>query len=219
MSNAEMLDLNPKVAIKSESPLALSRPTAKLSSAQNAGVVVTERQFLGHLILRGNVADAAFCQGVENALGVSLPIKFGPISIDEANGVSIQWMSPDEWLIIVPGGREYEAEVALRDRLEGHFAVMNVSGGQTVLELSGPSAREVLMKSTHYDVHPDHFPVGKGVSTVFTKGAAIIRRVAEDRWELVIRRSFADYLYRWILDASEEFGVFVAPPESGARGA
>nr|MBP6762232.1 sarcosine oxidase subunit gamma [Thauera sp.] len=29
-------------------------------------------------------------------------------------------------------------------------------------------------------------------------------------WELIIRRSFADYLYRWLLDASEEYGVFVA---------
>ncbi|MCC4115981.1 sarcosine oxidase subunit gamma family protein, partial [Aromatoleum toluclasticum] len=42
------------------------------------------------------------------------------------------------------------------------------------------------------------------------KSSAVIRRVDDERWELVIRRSFADYLYRWILDAAEEFGVFVA---------
>ncbi|MCC4118045.1 sarcosine oxidase subunit gamma family protein, partial [Aromatoleum toluclasticum] len=46
------------------------------------------------------------------------------------------------------------------------------------------------------------------------KSSAVIRRVDDERWELVIRRSFADYLYRWILDAAEEFGVFVAPSES-----
>lgn len=77
--------------------------------------------------------------------------------------------------------------------------------------------REVLQKSTPYDVHPSNFPVGKGVSSVFAKAGAVIRRVDEDRWQLVIRRSFGDYLYRWILDASEEFGVFVAPTGEGAR--
>ena len=103
----------------------------------------------------------------------------------------------------MPGGREFDTERRLRECLSGHFAVMNVSGAQTVLELSGPAARAVLMKSTPYDVHPRNFPVGKGVSSVFAKSGAVIRRVAEERWELVIRRSFADYLFRWVLDASE----------------
>ena len=52
--------------------------------------------------------------------------------------------------------------------------------------------------------------VGKGVSTTLAKSTAVIRRVGEAQWELIIRRSFADYLYRWLLDASEEYGVFVA---------
>jgi len=172
--------------------------------------VVRERAFLGHLVLRGNTADEAFRAGVAQALGVPLPVKPGPLATDAAAGISIQWMSPDEWLVIVPGGREFEAETRLRAVLAGHFAVINVSGGQTMLELSGPAARSVLMKCTPYDVHPAHFPVGKGVSTTFAKSTAVIRRVGEERWELVVRRSFADYLYRWVLDAAEEFGVHVA---------
>ena len=210
MSDLSIFDVNPAAGVKSESPLAMSRITvATLGSAPGAGVVVRERAFLGHLILRGKAADAAFRAGVEEALGLPLPLKAGTLSLDEERGVSIQWMSPDEWLVIVPGGREFAIENRLRAALSGHYAVMNVSGGQTVLELSGPAVREVLMKSTPYDVHPAHFPVGKGVSSVFAKSTAIIRRVAADRWELVIRRSFADYLYRWVLDASEEFGVHV----------
>lgn len=219
MSEFAQFDLNPRGAVKSESPLAMCRVTVALAGSQQAaGVVVREKPFLGHLILRGNVADAAFCAGVEQVLGVPLPLKMGPLSMDENTGVSIQWMSPDEWLIIVPGGQEFAAESALRQHLSGHFAVMNVSGGQTVLELSGAKVRELLMKCTPYDVHPRNFPVGKGVSSVFAKSGAIIRRVGEERWELVIRRSFADYLYRWVLDASEEFGVFVvAPASTGGR--
>lgn len=211
MSDLSIFDVNPAAGAKSESPLAMSRVTvATVASPAKAGVVVREHAFQGHLILRGRATDDQFRAGVEQALGVPLPLKMGPLSRDEARGVSIQWMSPDEWLVIVPAGREFATENRLREVLSGHYAVMNVSGGQTVLELSGPAVRDVLMKSTPYDVHPRNFPVGKAVSSVFAKSSAIIRRVAEDRWELVIRRSFADYLYRWVLDASEEFGVYVA---------
>lgn len=211
MSDLSIFDVNPAARVKSESPLATTRAKVTMvPSAQTAGVVVRERAFLGHLILRGNAADAAFRAGVDLALGLPLPLTMGPLANDAAAGVSIQWVSPDEWLVIVPGGREFETEKRLRAALTGHFAVMNVSGGQTVLELSGKAAREVLMKCTGYDVHPTSFPVGKGVSTTFAKSTAVIRRVGEDRWELVIRRSFAHYIYRWLLDASEEFGVHVA---------
>ncbi|WP_232429022.1 sarcosine oxidase subunit gamma [Aromatoleum toluclasticum] len=215
MSEIAQMDLNPRGAVKSESPLAMTRVNVVLAaSARDAGVVVREKPFLGHLVLRGRAEDEAFRAGVERVLGLALPLALGPVARDEARGVSLQWMSPDEWLIVVPAGLEFDAEAALRRELTGHYAVMNTSGGQTVLELTGPKVRELLMKCTPYDVHPRAFPVGKGVSSVFAKSSAVIRRVDEERWELVIRRSFADYLYRWILDAAEEFGVFVSPSES-----
>lgn len=211
MSKLAVSELNPAVAVASESPLhgAQVRVTT-VRDANAAGIVVREQPFLGHLVLRGNAAEAEFAAGVKQALGLALPVEPCALHVDEARGRSIQWSSPDEWLIIVPAGDEYATELRLRDALSGHFAVVNVSGGQTVLTLTGPAVREMLMKSTPYDVHPRQFPVGKAVATVFAKAAAVIRRPAEDRWELVIRRSFADYLFRWVLDASEEFGVHVA---------
>lgn len=216
MSDFAQMDLNPHGnAVKSESPLAMSRVNVVLAaSARDAGVVVREKPFLGHLVLRGNAQDESFRSGVERVLGLALPLALGLVPRDESRGVSIQWMSPDEWLIIVPAGLEFEAEAALRRELSGHYAVMNVTGGQTVLELTGTKVRELLMKCTPYDVHPRAFPVGKGVSSVFAKSSAVIRRVDENRWELVVRRSFANYLYAWILDAAEEFGVFIAPSET-----
>ena len=211
MSDVATFNAHPAVAVQAESPLAISRITvATLTSAQGAGVCVREHALLGHLILRGRAADEGFRAGVEVALGLPLPLKMGPVSRDAERGVSVQWMSPDEWLIVVPQGEDYATEARLREALSGHYAVMQVSGAQTVLELSGPSALAVLMKSAGYDFHPRNFPVGKGVSTTLAKSTAVIRRGGEAQWELIIRRSFADYLYRWLLDASEEYGVFVA---------
>ncbi|TXH39652.1 MAG: sarcosine oxidase subunit gamma family protein [Burkholderiaceae bacterium] len=211
MSEFAIFDAHPTAAFRAESPLSICRITvATQPAAQGAGVVLRECAFLGHLILRGNAADEAFRAGVEVALGVPLPLKVGPVSRDDVRGVSVQWMSPDEWLVVVPQGEDHATEQRLRQALTGHYAVMQVSGAQTMLELSGPNALDVLKKSAGYDFHPRNFPVGKGISTTLAKSTAVVRRVGEAQWELIIRRSFADYLYRWLLDASEEYGVFVA---------
>lgn len=210
MSKVAVFDTRPEQAIRAESPLAITRLADKVANntADQAGVALREKAFLGHLILRGGAIGLD--EAVREVLGISLPAKPSALAHDESGERSIQWLSPDEWLVIVPGGEEFELENRLREQMgDAHFAIVNVSGGQTVIELSGPNAREVLMKSAIYDVHPSHFPVGKGVTTVFAKATVIIRRPSEDRWELVVRRSFADYCARWLVDASEEFGLSV----------
>ncbi|QTF92979.1 sarcosine oxidase subunit gamma family protein [Halomonas sp. BM-2019] len=209
MSNAATFDTRTEARIPVESPLAYSyRRSGAPAPTRASRVVLRERPFLGHLVLRGGaiVLDEA----VREVLGVSLPGEPQGL-VQDAEGVrSIQWLSPDEWLVIVPGGEEFELENRLRQALGGaHFAISNVSGGQTLLELEGEAARELLMKSVVYDVHPSHFPVGRGVTTVFAKATVILRRPAESRWELVVRRSFADYTYRWLLDAGEEYAIGV----------
>lgn len=207
MSDINVYDTRPAGVIPTESPLAWSyRNSGRPDAGTQAGVTLAEKAFLGHLILRGGaiVLDEA----VREVLGMGLPARPNSLTRDTAGERSIQWLSPDEWLVIVPGGEEFALEQRLRERLsDAHVSISNVSGGQTLVELGGDKAREVLMKSVIYDVHPRHFPVGKAVTTVFAKATVILRRPSEDRWELVIRRSFADYCYRWLLDASEEYGL------------
>ncbi|BAU72097.1 sarcosine oxidase subunit gamma [Metapseudomonas furukawaii] len=207
MSNVNVYKQRPDKA-RAESPLyhaGLDELARKGKS--NAGVILREKKLLGHLVIRGDASDPAFAGGVHKALGLELPVALTLV----ANGdSSLQWLGPDEWLLVVPGGTEYEVEQRLRAALEGqHISVVNVSGGQTLLELSGPHARDVLMKSTVYDVHPSNFPVGKAVGTTFAKAGAVIRHTGEDTWELVIRRSFSDYLWLWLQDASAEYGLAV----------
>jgi sarcosine oxidase, subunit gamma len=204
-----LYDARPDTQVPAESPLAWSyQNSGRPSVSQKSRVVLRERAMLGHLILRGGaiVLDEA----VRRVLGFGLPGRPNSLSQDEGGERSIQWLSPDEWLLIVPGGEEFALEGQLREALgDAHYAIVNVSGGQTLLEIEGDKARELLMKSTPYDVHPDAFPVGKGVTTVFAKSNLILRRPTEIRWELVVRRSFADYCYRWILDAGSEYGIGV----------
>ncbi|MBC9249226.1 sarcosine oxidase subunit gamma [Pseudomonas alcaligenes] len=173
----------------------------------NAGIRLREKALLGHLILRGDGKDPAFAGGVHQALGLELPTA---LTLTAKGDCSLQWLSPDEWLLVVPRGEEFATEQRLRTAFgELHCAVINVSGGQTLVELSGPKVRELLMKSTSYDVHPDSFPVGKAVGTHFAKSQLVIRHTAEETWELVVRRSFADYIWLWLQDAGAEYGLAI----------
>lgn len=210
MSKANLYPQRPDAGIKAESPLHHAElGTLAARKVANAGVTLREKPFLGHLTLRGDAHDPAFAGGVHKALGLELPVALTLV----ANGeTSLQWLGPDEWLLIVPGGEEFAVEQRLREALgeELHYSVVNVSGGQTVVELTGPKVREMLMKSTSYDVHPSNFPVGKAVGSVFAKSQCVIRHTGEDSWELIVRRSFSDYFWLWLQDASAEYGLQVA---------
>ncbi len=172
-----------------------------------AGITLREKKLRGHLTLRGDAHDPVFAKGIQDVLGMDLPVALTLV----ANGeTSLQWMGPDEWLLIVPQGEEFATEQRLREALAGqHIQIVNVSGGQTLVELSGEKVRELLKKSTPYDVHPSNFPVGKAVGTHFAKSQLVIRHTAEDVWELVVRRSFADYIWLWLQDASAEYGLAI----------
>lgn len=161
-----------------------------------------EHDLTGLLVLRGNAADKAFAEVVKATFGCSLP---KTLSFVTAQEVSLLWLSPDEWWVLCPPDQTYALEVQLRERYSGHFALANNTGGMTRIQLSGPQAVQVLKKSIPYDVHDDHFPVGKVVATVFGKTQAVVRRLGQNDWEILARRSFADYIWRWVEDAASEY--------------
>ncbi|OUS39225.1 sarcosine oxidase subunit gamma ['Osedax' symbiont bacterium Rs2_46_30_T18] len=194
--------------IEGQSPLqhADLATLAKAQLGQTGSIQLTELKLLGHIILRGNLDNPGFSAGVKLTLGLALP---GTLQMVSDADISIRWVSPDEWLVVVPGERSYEIEQALVNNLQGHCAVVNVSGGQTILRLEGEDVQKLLQKSVPLDVHPLSFPIGKVVTTVFAKTQAVISRTGDQQWELVIRRSFSDYVWLWLQDCSAEFKLVI----------
>ncbi|MGO3455418.1 MAG: sarcosine oxidase subunit gamma [Marinomonadaceae bacterium] len=196
-----------EVMSKAQSPLHHAELNRLANPQVKGGVHLRERAFLGYLNLRCDQNSNEHKAAIEKVLGIPLPIN--PLSSTESEDYSIQWMSPDEWLIIVPGAEAFSMESKLRNELTGHYSIINSSGGSTMLELSGKDVVELLKKCTPVDLHPTEFPIGKVVSTLFAKSSAVIRRTGETQFELIIRRSFADYIWLWIQDASAEFGLVI----------
>ena len=211
-TKAAVMDQVPGPEVQGQSPLhhadleSLARAGTVLGAAAG-GIQLREHKLLGHLTLRLNPENTDQLAAAERVLGMALPLQ--PLTSVEKGSYSVRWMSPDEWLILVPGLEAFDVESKFRDEMGGHYSLVNSSGGSTVLELSGADVVELLKRCTPIDLHPTVFPVGKVVSTVFAKSSAIIRRTGEQRFELVIRRSFSDYIWLWLQEVSREFGLVV----------
>jgi sarcosine oxidase subunit gamma len=193
------------VTVNRESPLHYVLTDVMQPSSSQAGIIIHERAHRGHLNLRGDPEDAQFRQGVVDVLGVELPLE--ACTFNCGDSTALYWLGPNEWLAIVAGNTERKIECQLRETLGGHFGVVDVSGGQTQVNVSGSAVEQLLKKSSVYDFHPNHFAAGQCVQTTFAKSAVMISKNADQSFDLVMRRSFSDYLCRWIIDASAEYGL------------
>ena len=147
----------------------------------------------GFLNLRGDAA--ALRKGVAEVLGAELPET--PCTFVGAGNVAIYWLGPDEWLAAVPNGEQAQLATRLRDTLDGHFSIVDVSGGHALLEI-GPDADETLKQSSPCDFHPRAFPPGRCRQTVFAKTHALIAANPDRTFHLIVRTSYADYVRDWI---------------------
>ena len=177
--------------------------------AFDAGVQLFERQLLGHINLRGESTDPKFLVATEEVLGFKLPLEANTVVGNEV--ITGLWLGPNEWLILTPPHSETEIIRNLKTTLGNIFSAVNdISGGQTVINLQGENVRDVLNKGCTLDLHPRVFGPGFCAQTHLAKTNALIwQRNNSPSFDIIVRRSFADYLARWIKDASQEYGIAV----------
>ena len=178
-----------------------------------AGCELQERPFQGHLNLRGDPTDARFLEAVKGVVGFGLPLQ--PNTIAGNRELTAFWLGPNEWLLLTPRDEQTRIGDALRTALGDMFAaVTNVSDGQTMITVRGAHARDLLGKGCSLDLHPRVFGSGRCAQTLLAKAGVVIRpRDDSPSFDVIVRRSFADYLARWLKDAGQEYGVkVVAPP-------
>ena len=170
-----------------------------------SSVMLEEAAVTGILILRATTASKQLGKALRSTLKLDLPGRLE--SQSEGDRYCIRWMSPDEWMLTCPLNEAFDIERKLRSAVDGPIAIVNVSGGYSVLTLSGEDALKVLKKSTAYDVHAENFGPGKVVNTVMAKAQVTLRALPEGCYEIIVRRSFADYLWLWLQRAGREYGL------------
>ena len=137
---------------------------------------------------------------VEKALGATLPRQCGQTSDGTR---TVFWLGPDEWLVLADSP---EVISELVEALGGEpGSAVDVSANRTIVELSGPFARDVLEKGCPVDLHPREFGPGKAVQTTVGPVPMLLWQVDAETYRLFPRSSFADYLARWLMDAMTEY--------------
>ncbi len=166
---------------------------------QTAGIVAREVEGLCLVNLRGKGAEDHFQAAILAVTGVALPRT--PSTCHASNDVLLHWLGPREWLLQAPLA-ELPSLLAGFDS-EG-IAATDVTSGYSVIELSGDAVVNLLKKASHYDFYG--FTAGLSVQTNFAMTSGVLWRTETGAMRLLVRRSFADYVQRWIADASAEYG-------------
>lgn len=183
-------------------------PLAHREAIKCEVLALAERAFEAKLILR---AEADVAAKAAEALDVDLP---EACRFTEADGHLMGWLSPDEFLICGPEGSEADLAARLADALgETHHLISNVTDYYTTLSYTGTRAREGLMKLSTLDLHPRGFTQGDLKGSVFMHANAwLAQRTSDDdeigpSFDLVVRWSFADYLWCALAHSGQEWSL------------
>lgn len=187
----------------------LALPAQARDELGGAGLGLGELRFLGTVNLRVRRDDPIGRAALESALAVALP----PVGRSAAAGAAtLIALGPDEWLAVESDGPALARRLA--EATPGQFlGITDLSENYTTLVLRGPAARQVLAKGCPLDLDASVFKPGDAASSLVAKATVVLRLLSDEAagavFHLLVRRSFAEYLYRWLEDAGREYGVVV----------
>jgi len=198
-----------------QSPLHQFGLAAEAKSVEGRkGVWANEVPILGYISLRGNARDEAFVSAASYVLGVKLPAE--PCTLAVSATAKVLWLSPDEWMIMCPRARLGALLRDLDQALAGiRSQVADNSGGYTQVVVLGRSAHDVMSHASVYDLAA--LAPGRVVGTTFGKSSLYVHR-QDEGFCLVLRRSFADYIWRYLVRAAQPYGFGVARLEADGLG-
>jgi len=188
--------------------LATAMRAARVSGAR--AVELKSIPFVGQIGIRAKLGSPS-SKALEASLGFALPTQVGSVTFGKRKFAI--WQSPDEFLVVTDpsAGAVVDAGdqvAALVDALgDNPGSVIDLSANRIVLELSGPAARLVLEKGCAHDLHPRVFGPGTAVQTAIGKVPVIIWKHDADKFYVLARSSFADYLIHWLVDGMHEFAA------------
>lgn len=91
----------------------------------------------------------------------------------------------------------------------GLGCVTPLSHSRLRLGVQGPPVRQLLAKGIAIDLHPDAFPVGAFAQTGLHHTGIFLERSGDDRFELYVQRTFAAWIWDWLIDAALPLGFDV----------
>jgi heterotetrameric sarcosine oxidase gamma subunit len=143
----------------------------------------------------------------DSSAAADLSVPFGQSRL-RADGTLVCGTRPDEWTLFAAMDRA--AEVAASVDTEGFVSVVDITHGRAMMRVSGPKATAVLAKVCNIDLADDMTPDGAVFSgSVANVTCDLLRsdRAGDPSYMISCERSFGNYLFAALVDASTEFGA------------
>jgi len=182
-------------------------------------ISLVELTDIGMIDLRGRADDALFAKAVHRCLGLDLPTI--PRQSTTRDQVTLLWLSPDQWLALVPRNEAPALAAALQaETAATHALICDVSDMRAIIRLGGEGVREVLAKGTAANLFTAKFAPGYVRRASFADVASLIHVVSAEPEivDLYVFRSYADFVWEWLLKTASEasrlhlFGPQPTPP-------
>ena len=129
----------------------MSKVVSALNGATAGGFAsIREIGPLGMITLRAKPDVKGLAAAVKSVTGTKLPAQR---RIEAKADMAAAWMSPDEYLLILPYDQVAGALAKLADKLSGqHHLAVDVSDARAVFRIEGAMADQVLMKLAPADL-------------------------------------------------------------------
>ncbi len=171
------------------------------SPAEPSGCYIAERLDSAFLDLRGNPADPVLQRDVQQAAGLQLPRSAN--TFHQEGRRLMFWAGPDQWLLTTTPEDASEIASRLCQIADStHQSLTDISSGYTQLDLSGENVDAVVRSATPFDVA--QLSTGRCAQTVLAKAQVLLWKPAPSDYGIVVRRSFANYLCRWLIGAGAQ---------------
>ena len=114
-------------------------------------------------------------------------------------------IAPDTWLLLSSLHEAAELLDAVRTACARKpSAITDLSDAHVTIALDGPRAAEVLARGCGIDFAPAAVGLDACARTRLAQLPVVVRRVTQERFECVVDRSAAQYLYDWMQDATAD---------------
>ncbi len=179
--------------------MAKARPPHEGRRFANSAISIEQALPASRISLRAGSNELA---ELTKPLGFKLPSK--PGTSKTKSGLSALWLGPDEWLLI---NNDPQAISKLMENLDAvKCSNVDISHRNTAIIISGKAAEDVLNSGCPRDLSLDAFPPGFCSRTLFGKIEIILWRLSENSFHIEVWRSYSEYLWTFLLDASKDAG-------------
>ena len=139
---------------------------------------------------------------VQQRLKIALPDR---PQVELASGLALACIGACRWLAMTEDVPAHVLTTGLTNVLKDLVAITDVSDHYAVVRLSGSATREVLAQAVPVDLHPSAFDVAALALTNVHHVPAILVRIDEAAFEVLLPRSYAQSFVDWLATATVRY--------------